>query len=122
MRHYQPHIPTALLIVGAGEYPELRLKAWTSRVLTAYLSVALQELCQRFTDANRPLQLALAAASCGKMSEWLLLVERYPRYLSEVEAQHLHTVAWEFLRFNYCIVGSLYYLEHVSTANDQIGF
>ena len=69
MRHYQPHIPTALIIVGAGEYPDLRLKAWTSRVVTAFLSVALQDVCKQVTDAERSPQLALAAAATAKLAE-----------------------------------------------------
>ena len=44
IRHYQPYIPVAILLVPPGEYPELRLKAWTSRVLSAFLSVAMQDM------------------------------------------------------------------------------
>lgn len=95
VRHYQPHIPTALIVVAAGEYPELRLKAWTSRVITAFLAVCLGDLCQRFDDAERPVQLALAAASCMKLSEWMLMMERYPRFLTQQQADHLCQLCWE---------------------------
>lgn len=95
-RHYQCHIPVALLNVPAGEFPELRLKAWTSRVLTAFLSVCLQDLCSRFANGVRPPRLALAAGSCAKLSEWMLKCERTPRYMTQTQADELQAVAWEF--------------------------
>jgi hypothetical protein len=82
-------------MVPAGEYPELRLKAWTSRVLTAYLAIALQDVCSRFTNANRPAQLALATAACAKLAEWMLIIEKSPRYLTEDQANSIHRVSWE---------------------------
>ena len=96
MRHYQPHIATAVIVVAAGEYPELRLKAWTSRVITAFLAVALQDACSKFTNAERPPQLAMAAMACVKLAEWMLMIERYPRYLTQEQADHLHRLSWEF--------------------------
>ncbi len=95
-RHTQPHIPTALLIVPAGEYPELRLKAWTSRVITAFVAVALQDVCRQFNAAEIPKQLALSTAACVKIAAWMLLIEKCPRYLSEDQANDLYNLSWEF--------------------------
>lgn len=97
---YQPYIPTALIIVPAGDFPELRLKAWASRIITAFLNVCLQDLCSRFTSDQRPGQLALAAAAFAKLAEWLLLVEQCPRYLSQVQADNIQRVSWEPLAIN----------------------
>ena len=97
VRHYQPHIPPAVIIVPAGEYPELRLKAWTGRVISAFVAVALQDVSNRFVDTERPSQLALATMAAVKLAEWLLMIERYPRFLSQQQAEHLYRIAWEFL-------------------------
>ena len=83
--------------MAAGEYPELRLKAWTSRLITAFLAVALQDVCSQFTDADRPAQLTMATAACAKLSEWMLLLERYPKLLTQNQADHLYAVSWEIL-------------------------
>ena len=97
LRHYQPFIPTALLAVPAGDFPELRLKAWSSRVITAFISVCLQDLSARYSDATRPPLLAAATVAVAKLAEWMLLVEKYPRLLSEEQAEHLYNVGWETL-------------------------
>ena len=97
LRHYQPFIPTALLVVPAGDFPELRFKAWSSRVITAFVSVCLQDLSARYTSATRPPLLAAATMACAKLSEWMLLVEKYPRFLTEEQAEHLYNVGWETL-------------------------
>ena len=96
-RHYQPFIPTALFVVPAGDFPELRLKAWSSRVITAFVSVCLQDLSAQYTDAARPPLLAAATMACAKLAEWMLLVEKYPRLLTEEQSDHLYKVGWETL-------------------------
>ena len=97
IRHYQPYIPYAVLAVKPGEYPELRLKAWTSRVLTSFLSVAMQELVQSFPPEARPASLVLAAVAIHKLGKWMLHVERCGKILTEGEAVEMHKLAWEFL-------------------------
>ena len=96
-RHYQPFIPVSVIVAKAGEYPELRLKAWTSRVVTSFLCVALQDVSTQFTNEERNQELALATAATTKLSEWLLAIERCPRFMSVEQADNLHRLAWEFL-------------------------
>ena len=78
----------------AGEFPELRLKAWTSRVITSFLSVALQDLCAKFTNDSRDGELAMAASATAKLAEWMLAVERCPRYMTQEQTTNVHRIAW----------------------------
>ena len=94
LRHYQPFIPTALIVVPAGEFPELRLKAWASRVVTAFVSVCLQDLSAQH-QGELPQLLAAATVACAKLAEWMLMVEKYPRLLTEQQANHLYNLGWE---------------------------
>ena len=109
IRHYQPYIPAALLLVKAGDYPELRLKAWCSRVLTSFCSVVLQDLCAQMRGEGRhvPGPLALAAASCQRLSQWMLLIEQCPRYLTVEQAENLQRIGWEFLDVYQVLAGEM---------------
>lgn len=95
MRHYQPYIPVSVMAVKPGEYPEMRLKAWTSRLLTAFLAVCLSDLCQQLPPHERDQELVLAAAVLAKMSEWMLAVERCPRLMTVQLAANVDRVCWE---------------------------
>ena len=97
LRHYQPFIPSALLVVPAGDFPELRLKAWSSRIITAFVSICLQDVSSTYSNATRSPLLAAATMASAKLSEWMLLIERYPRLLTEEQAEHLYNVGWETL-------------------------
>lgn len=85
------------MAVKAGEYPELRLKAWTSRVLTAYLAVSLHDLAQATPADQRDQELVLATTALAKLADWMLTVERYPRYLSAEQIVNLQRLCWESL-------------------------
>ena len=65
-------------------------------MITAFLAVALQDVCRQFNAAEIPKQLALATAACVKIAEWMLLIEKCRRYLSEDQANDLHRLSWEF--------------------------
>ncbi len=95
-RHYQQHIPVAVLGISRVDYPELKLKAWTNRVMTAFLAVCLQEACTKYSDPI-PGRLALACAAVQKLSEWLLLLEMTKRYMSQTEADNIYKLANEWL-------------------------
>ena len=58
--------------------------------MVSFLAVCLQEACNKFDNATRPNNLALACAAFQKMSEWLLLIEMTPRYMSQEEADHIY--------------------------------
>lgn len=94
-RHYQPYIPVTVMAVKAGEYPELRLKAWTSRVLTSFLAVCMKDLNERLAGQDE--EVSMGAAAMVKLSDWMLSVERSPRLLSEDQANDLHLKSWRFL-------------------------
>lgn len=95
-RRYQQHIPVAVLGISSVDYPELKLKAWTNRVMTAFLAVCLQEACTKYSDPI-PGRLALACAAAHKLSEWLLRVEMTKRYMSQEEADGIYKLACEWL-------------------------
>ena len=63
--------------------------------MVSFLSVCLQEACNKFDDATRPNNLALARAAFQKMSEWLLLIEMTPRYMSQEEADQIYKLGCE---------------------------
>lgn len=96
-RHYQPFIPVTVLAVKPGEYPELRLKAFTSRVMTTFLSVCLQDLYSHVPNDQVDRELLLATVAVAKLSNWMLQLERTPRYMTRQQAIDLHDLSWEFL-------------------------
>jgi MFS superfamily sulfate permease-like transporter len=85
----------SVIAVKPGEYPELRLKAWTSRVLTTFLSVCLQELCKRLPGDNVDIELKLATVVLTKLSDWMLQVERTPRFMTRQQATDLQDLSWQ---------------------------
>ena len=95
LRHYQSHIPVVLLGISTTEYPELKLKAFTNRIMVAYLAVCLQDACASM-DAP-PGRLVLACAAMQKLSRWLLDVENAGRYMTAKEADDLYTLTCEHL-------------------------
>lgn len=91
------------MAVKSGEYPELRLKAWTSRVLTACLAVCLQELVRSMPAENRDPELVMATSAMVKLANWLLLIERCPRYMSAEQVANVDRACWEHLE-DYSVV------------------
>ena len=78
---------TALLTVKAGEYLELRIKAYAGRVLWAHLQVRIAQLIHAFE--RPPSKLILVNAMLSELCAWMLKLETYPRYLSEEAATDL---------------------------------
>ena len=97
IRHYQQHIPVTVLGISNKDYPELKLKAWTNRIMSSFLAACLEQACAGFAVDAVPPRLALAAATMKKLSQWLLAVERAPRYLSQQEADHMNNLGNEWL-------------------------
>ena len=81
------------------DYPELRLKAWTNRVLVSFLSVCLQDLCNTLPNDQVDQELMLATVSLTKMSDWLLQLERTPRYMTRQHAHDLENLSWQLPSF-----------------------
>lgn len=96
-RHYQPFIPVSVMQVKAGDYPEMRLKAWTSRVLTTFLSVCLQDLSNTAPNDQVDQELMLATVSLTKLSDWMLQIERTPRYMTRDHSNKLEELSWQSL-------------------------
>ena len=97
LRHYQQYIPVQVLGISKTDYPELKLKAWTNRVMTAYLAVAMKQQALQMNQGERPSRFVLGAAVCKKLSQWLLQVEMCPRKLTQEQANHMNTLAFEYL-------------------------
>ena len=87
-RHYQHPICAALLLVKAGEYPELRIKAHAGRILLAYLQVRVAEMVNSYRG-EVPSKLLLVSAALTELSQWMLKLELYPRFLSTDAANDL---------------------------------
>lgn len=85
------------MAVKAGEYPELRLKAWTSRVLTAFLAVCVHDLAQKTPVAERDAEVVLAAAVLARLAHWMLIIEKCPRLMSDQQVAEVDRACWELL-------------------------
>ena len=96
-RHYQHSFPVSLLGISSRDYPELKLKAYTNRVMTSFLAVCLQEACNKFEESERPPRLVLACASMQKLNEWLLRIEMTQRYMTQKEADDIYNLCFEWL-------------------------
>lgn len=96
-RHYQQHIPVSVLSISNKDFPELKLKAWTNRVMSAYIAVCMEQACNRFGGAGAPPRMALAAAVCKTLSQFLLAVEMAPRYLTQEQADHMNNLCLKWL-------------------------
>jgi hypothetical protein len=94
-RHYQHSFPVSLLGISSRDYPELKLKAYTNRVMTSFLAVCLQEACNKFEESERPPRLVLACASMQKLNEWLLRIEMTQRYMTQKEADDIYNLCFE---------------------------
>lgn len=75
----------------------MRLKAWTSRVLTAFLAVCLNDLSSGYRSEQRDRELSLSTAALVSLADWMLTIERSPRLLTSVQANDLEEKAWRFL-------------------------
>lgn len=101
-RHYQHTICTALILVKEGEYPELRIKAYASRVLLGFLQQKVAQLVnqQHASNAAVPEPLLMVHGALKEMSQWFKLIESAQRYLSTTEAEEIWAVSMRFLVFN----------------------
>ncbi len=83
-----------MLGISSKDYPELKLKAWTNRVMTAFLVACMEQACLQRNSHER---LVLACAVVQKLSKWLLQVEICPRYLTTEQATYMNALANEQL-------------------------
>ena len=89
LRHYQHYICAALLTVKAGEFPELRIKAYAGRVLLAYLQSVVADLVNSYSLAAVPEDLLLVHGVLSEICRWFILVEQAGRYLSKQQADEI---------------------------------
>ena len=90
-RHYQPPICAALLLVKPGEYPELRIKAYASRVLLSYLQCLMAQMITERHDAGIAIdrELLLIHGVLTSMCAWFSKVEHANRYLTREQADDI---------------------------------
>eukprot|EP00435_Cladocopium_sp_Y103_P010676 s1111_g2.t1 len=90
-KHYQPPICSALLLVKPGEYPELRIKAYASRVLLSYLQFMVAQCITERHDAGIAIdpELLLIHGVLTSMCIWFSKVEQANRYLTQQEADDI---------------------------------
>lgn len=88
IHHGQPIITKGHLHVE--DFAELRLKAYSSRIMTAFLAVVLKGLYQERTEAGEASpDLALVTTATAQLANWSLCLEQAPYKLSDREAQTL---------------------------------
>ena len=80
--------------------------------MVSFLDVCLRQACDQFDNATRPNSLALACAVFQKMSEWLLLIEVTPRYMSQEEADQIYKLGCEQLTLQ--TIGALFKILYFS--------
>lgn len=88
-RHSQAIISGGLFHRTAGDFVELRLKAWNSRIMTAFLTVCLDNVLKNIPAADRTPALKLTTATMHSMSTWMLRLEGADKRLSAEDAQWL---------------------------------
>ena len=99
INHGQPVITKGHLALA--DYAELRLKAYASRVMTAYLAVALKALMENQTGIDQCSQdLRLVTAATVELANWSLLLETFPYDLSHQQAETLFESGMKLLGFN----------------------
>ena len=69
---------------------ELRLKAWHSRVMVAFLAVCLQQVVVATPEAERTTDLILSAQATLQIANWNLDLEMCPIDLSQEEGDRLY--------------------------------
>ena len=96
-------IRLSLPIITTGHFDaipgELRLKAWATRVLVAFMAVCLRDVVQRTDASNQTVDLKLATLGCTQIANWSLMLENYPLNLSEEQATNLYDLGMKYLAF-----------------------
>ena len=95
IEHSQVYITSGMLKRDPRGYPELLGKAHNSRVLMAFLAVCVRSLAQQHPA---DLELQLAARVATTMSVWHDLLERTPRYMTQIQAEALDNCGLSFVR------------------------
>ena len=101
----QTYIGTAHL--HQEDWAELRLKAYASRVFTAFMAVCLQVVQRQHGNADMDLNLITVAQ---QLSTWMLDVEVYPLDLNDEQSEHIYMLQGSshlVLHKNMCIYISL---------------
>ena len=82
----QTYIGTAHL--HQEDWAELRLKAYASRVFTAFMAVCLQVVQRQ--HGNSGMDLNLITVATQQVSTWMLDVEVYPLDLTDEQSEHIY--------------------------------
>ena len=102
----QTYIGTAHL--HQEDWAELRLKAYGSRVFTAFMAVCLQVVQREHGHAD--LDLNLITVATQQLSTWMLDVEVYPLDLTDAQSEHIcHrvSVTWLFIEVIHVHINTL---------------
>ena len=102
----QTYIGTAHL--HQEDWAELRLKAYGSRVFTAFMAVCLQVVQREHGHADMDLNLITVATQ--QLSTWMLDVEVYPLDLTDAQSEHIYATGFQSL--GYSLRLHMYILTH----------
>ncbi|CAE7882330.1 unnamed protein product [Symbiodinium necroappetens] len=99
--HSQAMMTGGLLSWEGGTFPRLDLKAWNSRLMTAYFHVVLRRVRETIADDVDPLlrkEVSMAFACTNSIAAFMDQMERASRYLTPSEAQIMADAISGFLR------------------------
>ncbi|CAE7674088.1 unnamed protein product [Symbiodinium sp. CCMP2592] len=90
-----------LLSWEGGAFPRLDLKAWNSRLMTAFFHIVLRQLQdQAFSDESLHKEIRLAFGLTNAMITFIDTMERSPRYLTSQQAQVMHSACSTYLQLS----------------------
>ena len=78
------------------DWAELRMKAYASRVFTAFMAVCLESLVQQLAP-NVDDDLALVSLACAQLANFMLAEENAPIKLSDETAEALYCEGMKLL-------------------------
>ena len=81
------------------DWAELRLKAYGSRVFTAFMAVCLQVVQREHGHAD--LDLNLITVATQQLSTWMLDVEFYPLDLTDAQSEHIYATGFQSLGYSW---------------------
>ena len=94
-RHSQPYITSGLLNTADG-YPTMTCKAFNGRLMLIFLDRCIHDLRGQNQNGDDP-EIANACVAARALCGWFDLLERSPRYLSQIQRIGLYNFGVKFV-------------------------
>ncbi|CAE7666714.1 unnamed protein product, partial [Symbiodinium sp. CCMP2592] len=123
LQHSQAMMTGGLLSWEGGAFPRLDLKAWNSRLMTAFFHIVLRQLQdQAFSDESLHKEIRLAFGLTNAMITFIDTMERSPRYLTSQQAQVMHSACSTYLQLSEVIALVAQQRDRARWKVDFVGF